>query len=217
MQVGDFVYATDVKTGNKKYKEVLQVHIRNTNEFVKLNVEGKEIITTPGHLFYTSESIWIIARELKPGDEIISSDGQVRKVISIKEALLEETERIYNLSVEGYNTYYVSEIGLLVHNDGCPVKIVINPKTIHNVGDDVLDIMESKGGHTLERYVSKSNEDLIKRAIKEDVEAATCYTNKINAIKAVQENLRKNADKISKWLNEESGGKKILMLNMTIA
>ncbi|MFT8349083.1 RNase A-like domain-containing protein [Clostridium saccharoperbutylacetonicum] len=84
-----------------------------------------------------------------------------------------------------------------------------NPKIIRSVGNDILDIMESNGGHTLEKYVSKSNEDLIKRAIQEDVEAATCYTNKSTATKAVQENLRKNADEISKWLNEESSGKKI--------
>ena len=71
-----------------------------------------------------------------------------------------------------------------------------------NVGEDVLDIMESNGGNTLEKHVSKSNVYLIKRAIQEDVEAATCYTNKSTAIKAVQENLRKNADEISKWLKE---------------
>ncbi|MDS0527577.1 Hint domain-containing protein [Clostridium sp. SHJSY1] len=119
IEVGDFVYATDVKTGDKEYKEVLQVHIRNTNEFVKLNVEGEEIITTPGHLFYTNEGMWIIAGELKPGDEILSSDGQAKKVISVKEELLEETERIYNLSIEGYSTYYISKLALLVHNMGC--------------------------------------------------------------------------------------------------
>ncbi|MDS0527692.1 polymorphic toxin-type HINT domain-containing protein [Clostridium sp. SHJSY1] len=137
IEVGDFVYATDVKTGNKKYKEVLQVHIRNTNQFVKLNVEGEEITTTPGHLFYTYEGMWIIAGELKSGDEILSSDGQAKKVISVKEVLLEQTERIYNLSVEGYSTYYVSAMGLLVHNDGCPpIEGIDNPKILdetHNV------------------------------------------------------------------------------------
>ncbi|MDC2864640.1 RNase A-like domain-containing protein [Bacillus sp. BP-3] len=83
-----------------------------------------------------------------------------------------------------------------------------NPNAIRNVGDDILDVMESNGGHTLEKHVSKSNEDLIKRAIQEDVDA-TSYTNKNTATKAVQENLRKNADEISKWLNEEKGGRKV--------
>ncbi|MCM3054181.1 MULTISPECIES: RNase A-like domain-containing protein [Bacillaceae] len=36
--------------------------------------------------------------------------------------------------------------------------------------------MESVGGHTLERHVGKTNEKLIKRAVHEDVEAATSFT-----------------------------------------
>ncbi|URZ05799.1 RNase A-like domain-containing protein [Clostridium felsineum] len=80
---------------------------------------------------------------------------------------------------------------------------------IQSVGNDILDTMEKNGGHTLERHVSKSNEYLIRRAIQEDVEAATCYTDKSTATKAVQENLRKNSYNISKWLNEESSGRKI--------
>lgn len=69
--------------------------------------------------------------------------------------------------------------------------------------------MEGIGGHTLEKHVSKSNEDLIKRAIQESVEAATSYTNKSTATKSVQQNLRKNADEIYKWLHEEGSPRKI--------
>ncbi|MGM9968246.1 MAG: RNase A-like domain-containing protein [Rummeliibacillus sp.] len=84
----------------------------------------------------------------------------------------------------------------------------VSPNTVRNVDQNILDKMESAGGHTLERHVSKTNEDLIKRAIKEDVDA-TSFKDKGTAIKAVQENLRKNADDIVQWLNETDAGRKI--------
>ncbi|HEY9059526.1 MAG TPA: hypothetical protein VIO64_03335, partial [Pseudobacteroides sp.] len=34
--------------------------------------------------------------------------------------LLLEPEKIYNLNIEDYHTYYVSEMSVLVHNIGCP-------------------------------------------------------------------------------------------------
>lgn len=85
----------------------------------------------------------------------------------------------------------------------------IDPNVIRNVDNNILDIMELAGGHTIERHVSKTNQELIRRAIKEDVDAATSYANKAIATKAVQENLRKNANEIAKWLNESDTGRKV--------
>jgi hypothetical protein len=75
---------------------------------------------------------------------------------------------------------------------------------IRNVGNDILDRFEGyKGGHTIEKHVSKTNEELINRAISEGVDA-TSYTNKSTAIKAVQQNMRRNADVIEDWLKSSS-------------
>jgi hypothetical protein len=60
--------------------------------------------------------------------------------------------------------------------------------------------MESAGGHTLQKHVSQTNEELIRRAIQEEVEAATSFTNKSTAIQAVQQNLRRNCKEIAQWL-----------------
>ncbi|HEY4391515.1 MAG TPA: RNase A-like domain-containing protein [Paenibacillus sp.] len=76
--------------------------------------------------------------------------------------------------------------------------------TIRNsVTNDILDDMESKGGHLLNKHVSKTNEDLLKRAAKEGVPSTTFY-NKSTALKATQENIRKNAEQISDWLNNQN-------------
>ncbi|MGF7048369.1 hypothetical protein J2T13_002877 [Paenibacillus sp. DS2015] len=85
----------------------------------------------------------------------------------------------------------------------------IDPDAIRKIDNNILDRMESAGGHTVDRHVSKTNEELIKRAIQEDVEAATSFTDKNTAIKAIQENLRKNAEDIAEWLNESDTGRKM--------
>jgi hypothetical protein len=72
---------------------------------------------------------------------------------------------------------------------------------IRNVGDDILDVMEKAGGHTLERHIGKRNSDLTKRIAKSPVvKSASSFTNKRMAIKSVKENLRNNADEIASWL-----------------
>jgi hypothetical protein len=121
--------------------------------------------------------------------------------------------KVYNFTVADFHTYYVSSLGIWVHN----INRCLDPNVLRNVGDDILDKMEAAGGHTLERHVSMTNEELIKRAIQENVEAATSFTNKSTAIKAVQENLRKNADEIAKWINESDTSRKIFDVSHTYA
>jgi len=72
---------------------------------------------------------------------------------------------------------------------------------IRNIGDDILDVMERMGGHTLEKHVGKTNNELLKR-VKQSlfIESASTFTNKRIAIKAVKENLRNNAEEIARWL-----------------
>lgn len=67
--------------------------------------------------------------------------------------------------------------------------------------------MESIGGHTLRRHVSQTNNELINRAIKDGVDVTT-FNNKNTAIKAVQENIRNNADDIVYWFNNTDDYKK---------
>ena len=82
---------------------------------------------------------------------------------------------------------------------------------IRNVADDILDQMEVAGGHTLERHVSMTNNELINRAVSEGVDA-TSFTDKSTAIKCVQQNLRKNADEIERWLKNSSNQNPLLVV-----
>ncbi|HEY9059726.1 MAG TPA: CARDB domain-containing protein [Pseudobacteroides sp.] len=117
---GDYVFATDVETGASGYKKILQVERRSSNELVILNIEGRIVRTTPRHLFYMADGSWQMAGLLKTGDSLLDADGNIKKVVSVKQELLLEPEKIYNLNIEDYHTYYVSEMSVLVHNIGCP-------------------------------------------------------------------------------------------------
>ena len=72
---------------------------------------------------------------------------------------------------------------------------------IRNVGDDILDVMEKAGGHTLERHVGKTYDELFLRSLKIDAEAITTFTNKQIAVKAVKRVLRNNAEEVALWLS----------------
>ena len=109
------VLSKDVKTGETLYKSVLTVYRKSTKKLIKLNIQGEEIRTTPSHLFFV-DGWWKTAEHLEVGDEILTSSGELKEVTSIEVENLTSPERIYNLNVEGYHTYFVGSEGLLVHN-----------------------------------------------------------------------------------------------------
>jgi hypothetical protein len=75
---------------------------------------------------------------------------------------------------------------------------------IRNVGDDILDVMEKAGGHTLSKHVSKTESYLRYRILNNDISATSSFTCKRIAIKSIQENMRNNADAIAIWLKTSS-------------
>ncbi|MBQ5917281.1 MAG: hypothetical protein IIW92_01805, partial [Lachnospiraceae bacterium] len=75
---------------------------------------------------------------------------------------------------------------------------------LKNVEDDILDVMESLGGHTLDRHVGKSKEYLIERTKKLKGKGATTYISKEIATKSVKDVLSKNSNDIVEWLNNST-------------
>jgi hypothetical protein len=92
----------------------------------------------------------------------------------------------------------------------CPQKWIEEiAHKIRNIGDDILDIMEKLGGHTLERHVGQTYEELFKRAIDAPgSDAISTFSSKRVAIKSVQENLKNNCTQITTWLQNNPSPKK---------
>lgn len=117
IQVGEFVLAKDVNTGKIEYKEIKTLYNKEIYEFVHLKIEDEEIRTTATHLFFTDSGWWKAAENLKVGDKILNSKGEFKVLVGKSVETLKEAERVYNLNVDEFHTYFVGSQGLLVHND----------------------------------------------------------------------------------------------------
>ena len=116
IKVGDFVWAWDEETGNIALKRVVETYGNLSDELIHIFVNGEEIVTTPTHPFYSPVKGWTAACKLRAGDILVTVNGEYVVVEKIQHEILEAPIAVYNFQVEGYHTYYVSSIGVLVHN-----------------------------------------------------------------------------------------------------
>jgi hypothetical protein len=201
IQVGDRVLAKNDRTGSVDYKTVIWTFHHDVEELYLVTVGGHVIETTNNHPFWVSGKGWMHAEDMQVGDLLEKADGFTLKIEKIE--VVEKHATVYNFTVAEHHTYFVSDLGIWVHNTGgeCNVYNKYSPNDLRNVSNDILDRSEkTKKGHLIEKHVSMSNEYLINRAHSEGV-PATSFNNKSTALKAVQENIRKNAESITEWLN----------------
>ena len=113
--VGDWVIADDPTTpGGIEAKQVLDTFVRETDALVDLYVDGEVISTTGEHPFWVTDKGWVEAKDLVVGSLLQTGDGRVVDVDKIEKR--EGKFPVYNFKVEGIPTYFVSELGVLVHN-----------------------------------------------------------------------------------------------------
>ncbi len=118
---GDYVFATDPESGETRLKKVVQTFVNETDELVYVYVNGEEIVTTPEHPFYVSNNGWVGAINLRAGDKLVLVNGEFAVVEKVQHEILEHPITVYNFEVEDFHTYYVGNIGILVHNM-CDIK-----------------------------------------------------------------------------------------------
>jgi hypothetical protein len=143
IQIGDWVIADDPTTpGEIEARQVTDTFVRHTDNLIDLYIDGEVISTTGEHPFWTTDEGWVDAKDLKIGSLLQLEDGRVLDIDKIEER--KDNFTVYNFNVEGYHTYYVSSLGILVHNadyapngpeiprgsDGRPVPL---PKNEHGV------------------------------------------------------------------------------------
>jgi hypothetical protein len=131
IQVGDWVLADDPNTpGEIEYKQVTDTFVRHTDKLVDLYIDGEVISTTGEHPFWTPDKGWVEAKDLTVGSLVQTEDGRIIDVDKIEKR--EGDFTVYNFKVDGFHTYFVSDLGVLVHNAGCgPVAgvIEVSPRT----------------------------------------------------------------------------------------
>ena len=117
IQVGDYVLAKDPESGEEGFREVLTAYVKETDELIHLTVDGETITTTRSHPFYEARKGWTEACKLRAGDILVTVNGRYAVLEQVSHEILESPVLVYNLEVDEYHTYFVSAIGVLVHNE----------------------------------------------------------------------------------------------------
>lgn len=187
IKVGDKVISTYPETMETGEKTVLETYIREVTTLVHIIVNGEEIITTVDHPFYVKDKGFINAVELKVGDELLDSNGNILLIEDYTVELTNEPVKVYNFQVEDFHTYHVSELGILVHNagddykrpsnyrkgtrdktwkeakDNSPDGIVRDPKTGKPINPDEPWDMGHKPGYEFRKHRASAQERGISR------------------------------------------------------
>ncbi|SFF40269.1 intein C-terminal splicing region/intein N-terminal splicing region/RHS repeat-associated core domain-containing protein [Paenibacillus algorifonticola] len=122
IEVGDRVLAKSEydSNGELAYKEVTALYRNQRDDIIKLHVGEQVIETTDNHPFWIEGKGWVFADELQVGDKLQKADGSNLMIDKIEFVKLDEPVTVYNFTVADYHTYYVTDLGIWVHNtEGC--------------------------------------------------------------------------------------------------
>ncbi|HEX6095553.1 MAG TPA: polymorphic toxin-type HINT domain-containing protein [Thermoanaerobaculia bacterium] len=167
LAAGDAVTGRDPLRGTTATGRVAERVSRTTRDLVRLTMAGGERLdVTPEHPFYADRAGWIAAEHLIAGDTLATAAGTPVRVASIERVRTEEPVAVYNLVVDGTESYHVGDAQITVHNGKyCTASI-----TAGGIVTETWSNTELK-----KRFPNKSQLDAIKR----DIRAKAANANKI--------------------------------------
>ncbi|TGL65928.1 polymorphic toxin-type HINT domain-containing protein [Leptospira sarikeiensis] len=150
IKAGDVVFTKSDITGDLEFKRVKQTFIREADTIYKVVfADGTILETTWNHQFRRlkpkekrknfeiENSEWKQAKDLQSGDITLTVNGETLEIESV---LVEDrSETVYNFEVEDFHTYFVSEVGVWVHNDDNYEKYS-NTRAVHDEIESKLDV-----------------------------------------------------------------------------
>jgi Pretoxin HINT domain/Bacterial toxin 24 len=116
--------------GDIEYKQVVQTFKHETNYLVDVYIGGEKITTTENHPFWVKDVGWVAARGLAAGEQLETKSESWLGIDKVEKHT--EVATVYNFEVQGFHTYFVSDLGLLVHN-ACRLKPDPNAQGPHTV------------------------------------------------------------------------------------
>jgi hypothetical protein len=116
LKIGDKVLSYNLKTKQTEFKSIINTHNNFTEKYVSIYTSNADAIQATGaHLFYVYDThIWMPARELKQGMNLMDTHGQAVIILEIK--TIDATQSTFNLEVADNNNYFVGTNGILTHN-----------------------------------------------------------------------------------------------------
>jgi hypothetical protein len=113
IKVGDRVLSQHPETGELAYKLVMHTTLRPPSPLLRISFGKTIITTTKGHPFWVNNVGWRMAKQIEPGQQLHTIDG-AQTVDAVEAAAPAEA---YNLVVAEFGTYFVSDAGVLVHDN----------------------------------------------------------------------------------------------------
>jgi RHS repeat-associated protein len=116
IQVGDLVIADDPNTpGEIEARRVVETYIRQVTTLIDLYIDGQTITTTEEHPFWVPDLGWVKAKDLQEGTLVQTNHETFLDIDKIERR--EGDFTVYNFQVEEFHSYFVSDLGILVHNN----------------------------------------------------------------------------------------------------
>lgn len=116
IEAGELVLSQKPVTGQLDYRPVLETTVRQPSPVSHITIDDETITATLGHRFWVTGHGWRMAKFLKPGYLLYSTQGST-ELLSIEEGT--DTEA-FNLVVDDFHTYFVGNHQLLVHDNELP-------------------------------------------------------------------------------------------------
>ena len=124
--IGDLVWATDPETGESALKPVTHL-IRGEQEYELYIIEfatGEKITATEDHPFFVDDE-WVNAQDLLVGNSVlILGEAEPTSIINIRKQV--KTEKVFNLTVDGFHTFHVGEAGTQSVKASCSCTRIFN-------------------------------------------------------------------------------------------
>lgn len=145
LEIGDLVLAQHPDTGELAYKPIVGRTVRPPTDILKLKLaagsEHEVLHTTLGHPLWVAGLGWRMAKLLGDGAVLHGVNGPV-EVDATEPAGEAEA---YNLVVAEFNTYFVGQSGVLVHDNTprAPTRATV-PGLIEDVADPAADVAATR-------------------------------------------------------------------------
>ncbi|ATF15221.1 polymorphic toxin-type HINT domain-containing protein [Brevibacillus porteri] len=89
---------------------------------VLLQISRKNFVlsieTTFNHPFWVEGKEWVLAKDLEEGDNLQTNSGELLTIQDIEIVSVNEKVTVYNFEVADFHTYFVTDLGIWVHNIG---------------------------------------------------------------------------------------------------
>jgi len=114
IEIGDKVYSKNSEN-QIELKLVDKLVTHETNQIYKIDIDKEIINSTWSHPFFVKDK-YIIAKDLKIGDELINMAGETTVIKNIEITEVEPTT-VYEIRVVNNNNYFVGDSQILVANE----------------------------------------------------------------------------------------------------